>query len=143
MADVADAWKLHAQGFWLVVPTNQTVRKDGNAVMGAGLAFQAAQKFPDIPARYGKSLQAKSYRMAFNDHRLLLVPTKIDWRQSSSTRLVSEGAQGIAKWAIAHPTEKIVVPALGCGKGGLSWEVVKPILLKLLDLNNVSLLPPR
>jgi hypothetical protein len=51
-----DIWALHDSGFWVVVPTNTCKKKDGSAVMGAGLARDAALRYHDLAATYGESL---------------------------------------------------------------------------------------
>ena len=37
-------WHFHTQGRWVVTTTNGSVRKDGCAVMGRGVAREAAAK---------------------------------------------------------------------------------------------------
>ena len=51
-----DIWALHDSGFWVVVPTNTCKKKGGSAVMGAGLARDAALRYHDLAATYGESL---------------------------------------------------------------------------------------
>lgn len=47
-----DIWDLHTGSAWIVIPTNGVVKKNGDAVMGKGLAAQAAKRFPPriVPA---------------------------------------------------------------------------------------------
>lgn len=140
---LADAWELHRDGLWVVIPTNTERRKDGTAVMGAGLARAAADRFPDLPARYGRALASGNTRVAIPDHRLLLAPTKDRWRAPSRMALVLELLDGVARWCAANPGEGVVVPAPGCGLGGLPWEPVRSEALTRLGASRVVLLPPR
>jgi hypothetical protein len=47
-----DIWDLHTGSAWIVIPTNGVIKKNGDAVMGKGLAAQAAKRFPPrvVPA---------------------------------------------------------------------------------------------
>lgn len=52
-------WRFHRDGAWIVVPTNGLVRRDGYAVMGRGVAAQAAQRFPTLQATLGGLLMSR------------------------------------------------------------------------------------
>jgi hypothetical protein len=137
-----DVWALWAAGWWVVVPTNRRRRRDGSAVMGAGLAAAAADRVPGLDRRYGRSLAQGRDRVAFVDVRLLLVPTKNDWRARSSVALVRVGLDGLGMWCASRPEELVVCPALGCGLGGLSWPVVRDAAVAHLAGRSVVLVPP-
>lgn len=127
--DPNDVWDWHRFGAWVVVPTNTEVRRDGSAVMGAGVAKAAAERFAELEQRYGRCLRADRPFTAFSDLRLLLAPTKQRWRQPSTLDMVDEAAARVRRWSDAHPAEgMIAVPAFGCGRGGLGWDVVEPVL---------------
>lgn len=140
-----DLWGLHEQGWWATIPTNLQTRRDGTAVMGAGLARAAADRFDGLDAAYGRSLQAGRHRVAYPAWRLLLVPTKRHWRDPADPTLLAESISRLRAWLDAHPDERLVVPALGCGLGGLDWPAVEAQLLDELagQLDRVRLLPPR
>jgi hypothetical protein len=135
-------WALHASGAWVVVPTSTARLADGPAVMGAGLARQAATRFPALSARYGRALAAGNARVVITDHRLLLAPTKEHWRDPSAMPLVLDALDAVARWCHAHPGEAVVVPALGCGLGGLAWPPVRAAALDRLAAARVALVPP-
>lgn len=135
-------WNLHDAGAWVLVPTNTQTKSDGTAVMGAGLALDVARRFPDVPGRYGRSLAIANTRIAIPDHRLLLGPTKSDWRRPARMTLVRELLEGVARWCLAHPGEVVAVPSPGCGRGGLPWQDVRDLAVELLGEHRVILLPP-
>lgn len=137
-----DVWQLHADGLWLVVPTNCRRKGDGTAVMGAGLALDAARRFPDLPVRYGRALAAGNRRVVIAEHRLLLAPTKDDWRRPAVLELVTELLDGVARWCAANPQHAVAVASPGCGRGGLAWPVVHELALARLAGHRVALLPP-
>lgn len=137
-----DVWDLHGQGHWVLIPTNTERKSDGTAVMGAGLALDAATRFPDVPARYGRALAVGNARVVLTNHRLLLGPTKTHWRRPATMALVVELLDAVARWTDANPTERIAVASPGCGRGGLAWDQVRTAALQRLTGRNVNLLPP-
>lgn len=138
-----DVWDLHAHGFWVLVPTNQQRRADGTAVMGAGLARQAADRFPDLAARYGRCLSNGQVRAQIPEHRLLLAPTKGHWRQPAQMALVHELLTAVARWCAANPAHAVALAAPGCGLGGLPWPDVRDSARDRLEGSRVLLLPPQ
>ena len=137
-----DVWELHEDGFWVLVPTNMRRKKDGSAVMGAGLAKDAALRYPGLAAPYGRALGAGCPMMAFPSWRLLLGPTKDDWRLPAKMGLVEQLLDRVAEWCRTHPGEAVVVAAPGCGRGGLGYGPVRDAVVWRLAAYRVVLLPP-
>lgn len=135
-----DIWDYHKIGCWIVIPTNTCIKSNGQAVMGAGLAKQAADRFPGLASGYGTYLGGFEGCNAINihrpwpvsNHRLVLMPTKHDWRNPSELWMVELVVDYLIQWTSAMTNSLVfVVPALGCGRGGLRWEDVQPVLDKL------------
>jgi O-acetyl-ADP-ribose deacetylase (regulator of RNase III) len=62
--------------------------------------------------------------------RVCLFPTKDDWRRPSRVEWVGAGLVWLVAY-LATADESpgtIVVPALGCGLGGLDWGEVRPLI---------------
>ena len=137
-----DVWDLHDSGLWILIPTNTCTKSDGTAVMGAGLALAAATRHPDLPKRYGRALSAGARNVAIAEHRLLLGPTKDDWRRPSTMALVRALLADVRAWCDANPHEALAVAAPGCGRGGLPWEKVRAEATTALAARRVALLPP-
>ena len=121
-----DLWPAHtaSKDAYGVIPTNVMLRADGTAVMGAGLAKQAADRFPGLEARYGAFLaEAKANgtttTMVDEASRLVLVATKDDWRNPSSIGQVKTALDELSQL-----DEKLLIPALGTGKGGVDKATV-------------------
>lgn len=133
-----DLWEYHRRGAWAVIPTNTTVRANGTAVMGAGLAKQAVERFPELAQRYGQALVTRSEREReqpayFFEERLILFPTKRDWKQPSCLKLVKCNLELLAHH-VAGWESSLAVPLLGCGLGGLDWErEVRPLVERYLS----------
>ncbi len=129
-----DVWDWHADGWWVVIPTNREIDKAGKAIMGAGLALQAKERFPDLPEWYAGVLgrQPRDRRMVIEPnprHRLLMLPTKWRWRDNASLLLIQKGLWSIHDWIDGFEIEhekQVVIPPLGCGYGNLPWSHVKP-----------------
>lgn len=133
-----DIWELSKQlDAWVVIPTNKIVRSDGRAVMGAGLAKQAAERYPDLPNELGLHITSFPDQL-FVEWPIICLPTKHDWRKPSTLELVTVGCvqlKSLAKilTSVGH-NNPILVPQLGCGLGGLNWErEVRPTVDAILE----------
>jgi hypothetical protein len=141
-----DIWDLKFDRYWRVVPTNLGWRHDGRNVMGAGVAKQAAQRFPDLSAWYGKVCQGMArtviFLASYEPGKLIMFPVKpldmiqphLSWRQGASLDLIDEMLV-----LLADETEQVILPLVGCGNGGLSPELVRPRIEKLLAADNFTL----
>lgn len=59
---------------------------------------------------------------------MICFPTKDHWRQPSRVEWIREGLGALLDAAVSLDLRSVAVPALGCGLGGLSWAVVRPML---------------
>jgi hypothetical protein len=135
---LGDMWDLayRSNGF-VVVTTNCCVRSDGKAVMGAGVAKDAAVRFPYLPSRLGKHINQLGQQV-FIDNRIICLPTKTDWKLPSSLELIERGCIQLAMFGrlleSVGATHEIFIPKLGCGLGGLDWEKqVRPVVDSILE----------
>lgn len=129
-------WRFHRDGAWIVVPTNGSVRRDGYAVMGRGVAAQAAQRFPTLQATLGGLLMSRgNHVIALPAWRFFTYPVKARWMERATVRLIDGSARELQERVETDSTIPLPVylPWVGCGNGGLSWDSIRPILLPLLD----------
>lgn len=103
-----DLWEFHEAGAWACIPVNIGYKKDGENVMGRGVAVQAAKRWPDVPKIWGgacKTLGSKVSAMPlFDGRRLIFFPTKplnvrepwASWRNMASPRLIERSATTLA-----------------------------------------------
>lgn len=127
-----------------IIPTNGDVNRNGEAVMGKGVAKQAAMRFPALPRRLGELLQK------YGNHALLIgddghgamlwsFPTKHKWFESADLDLIRRSAEQVVVMAdrmeaYLERAPAILMPRPGCGNGGRIWTTeVKPIISHLLD----------
>lgn len=110
--------------------------------MGAGLARQAALRFPLLAHHYGGICifhGAGTPVFAMED-RLLMFPVKPlcraapsqSWRQDASLSLIERSAAELAALEPTLDGDLIVLPWVGCGNGGLATSDVYPILWRAL-----------
>lgn len=108
-------------------------------VMGKGIAQIFKKRFPQMFDDYVLRCQAKQVRAgepylysAQNGISIINFPTKQHWHSPSRLDDVIKGLDIFAKkykeWGIVS----IAFPPLGCGNGGLAWEVVGPIMYQQL-----------
>ena len=140
---LGDLWEFHKRGFWVVVTTNIGWKANGDNVMGAGVALQAARKFPQLPRYYGRL--CKKYKdmlgvVIYDEGRLILAPTKrldwkkphLSWQAEADIGLVEQTIHQLAELA-REERFKIAMSYPGCGNGGLSPREVKPLLDRYLS----------
>lgn len=70
-------WNFWEKGHWIVIPTNGTVKSNGEAVMGRGLALQLTQRIPGIQKELGDQLHRIGNRpVFFMTHHVITLPVK-------------------------------------------------------------------
>lgn len=122
----------------IVIPVNWTAKRNGDAVMGAGVAKQAAVRWPWLPVRLGACIGyagGVSVR-AFPTDGLWVVafPTKRDWRIASDMALIEGLLPSLLRLTEHYGWRTVALPRLGCGLGGLDWErQVRPALAPIFD----------
>lgn len=127
---IGNIWDYHDNGNWIVITTNGTVKKNGEAVMGRGIAKQAVERFPELPFRLGRMITEKGNIVSFiHDLKIITLPVKFNWWEKADIKLIERGISVLSEQRI----EETYMVRPGCGNGGLAWRNVKPILEKYLD----------
>lgn len=116
------------------VTTNGIVKRNGELVMGAGIALDAMKRFPDVAKRLGDLVSRYGNRPFWlSDHRLLSFPTKHHWKDRSDICLIETSARTIAEHFSTFGRASIAMTRPGCGHGGLSWPEVRSVIEPILD----------
>lgn len=132
-----DLWEVEADT--RVITTNGAVNSRGCAVMGRGVALQCKQRYPGIERMYGRWLECNTLGITFllsappDLKPIVFFPVKYDWRDKASIPLILKSLGGLIELVEDKQWERVVMPRPGCGNGGLSWELVGPILRASLD----------
>lgn len=114
--------------------------------MGAGVALQAKERYPNLPKYLGQAIRLNGNlvhncgRWGDDDSIIFSFPTKVRWSDPSDLNLIAASALQLARhvdeWRTEHEHPKypvIALPRVGCGAGGLSWGEVQPLLANILD----------
>jgi len=114
-------------------------------VMGAGVALAFKQRFPKMFEEYVIQCAAGRIRPGrpqvwcdrriFNADPTVIVnfPTKDHWREPSEYSYIEKGLEWLKIYLSDKVGHIVTLPALGCGHGGLEWEVVRPLILSYLS----------
>lgn len=118
----------------IIVNTVNTV-----GVMGKGIALEYKNRYPEMFLRYHELCQknlldiGKLYLWKKSDKWILLFPTKKHWRNPSKFEYIEQGLIKFVENWDKLGADSIAFPRLGCGNGGLDWNVVKPLMEKYLN----------
>jgi hypothetical protein len=142
---VGDLWTFHPT-HWIVVPVNCGWNKRGQAIMGMGVALQAAKRFPHLREVWG--VRCRQLHTPGNlgvlcdtESRCILFPTKpldtvkpaFSWRLPASVDLIDRSTLALHHACKALAIRPAALPLIGCGAGGLQRHEVLPILERLDD----------
>lgn len=125
-------WKQNSQ--FVCVTTNGVVKHNGELVMGAGIALEAKQKFPELPKRLGTLVHTfGNLPFYLEDIGIISFPTKNHFKENSDIKLIERSAKEIAAFVIIrNDLKSIALPRPGCGNGRLNWQDVKKVLEPIL-----------
>lgn len=137
-----DLWKEPADA--RCITTNGFIKKNGELVMGAGVAGQAQKRWPFLPYKIGQTVkECGNHVFTYNlteDYKpitwLIVFPVKHVWYEKADLSLIKRSAEELMdtldKPEFSHWT-KVLLPRPGCGNGQLKWEQVKPVIETVLD----------
>jgi O-acetyl-ADP-ribose deacetylase (regulator of RNase III) len=111
--------------------------------MGKGIALQFKQAFPENFDAYQKACRAGEVQpgrmfvfetgIIGNPRYIINFPTKRHWKDKSRLEDIESGLTALIKVVRRLGIRSIAVPPLGCGLGGLSWTVVRPLIEKAFE----------
>lgn len=108
-------------------------------VMGAGLALAFKTKYPDMFRAYQKACKAGEvkpgklhvWKELYGDW-IINFPTKRHWREPSRYEDIESGLIALKKYLADQGKLKVLLPAVGCGHGGLDWSRISEMIRKHL-----------
>lgn len=111
-------------------------------VMGKGVALQFKRAFPANFKAYKQACDAGDVepgRMFIHDlgglmrpRYIINFPTKRHWRERSRMEDIEVGLAALVEDIRRLGIESIALPPLGCGHGGLNWNMVFPLIERAL-----------
>ena len=126
----------------LCITTNGDLNKNGECIMGKGVALQFKNLFPDLPKRIGNFIQQYGNRVfnlgLFNYKgipiRIMTFPTKHHWKEESDINLIRKSCEEIIQVCDKYNCDTIFLPAPGIGSGKLNYKTtVEPVISLILD----------
>lgn len=130
-----DIWKFYEAGNWICITTNGTVRKDGCAVMGRGVALDASMKIPGLQRALGQRLLSYGNKVHVFEHsRIVTFPVKHNWydKQADLALIRVSAAELLRRWKYKISPSPIYLPRPGCGNGRLRWDDVRTVIAPIL-----------
>lgn len=116
-------------------------------VMGKGVAYEFKHRWPENYKAYKKVCDAKGLRpgqmlifeltnlFGKSEPKFIInFPTKDHWRAKSKLEYISEGLDALVSDIKKYRIKSIAFPPLGCGNGGLDWNIVRPMMLERLSV---------
>ena len=65
-----------------------------------------------------------------NPKWIINFPTKDDWRDKSKLIYIEGGLDALVLQLLTNCIERVAIPPLGCGLGGLDWKDVKALIME-------------
>jgi len=125
-------------------------------VMGRGIALQFKKQFPENFKKYEKACKQESVvpgKMFVhetgnltNPKFIINFPTKRHWRGASRLEDIEAGLTDLVSVIRKYNIKSIALPPLGCGLGGLDWNVVREHIenkLKELSFLEITVFEPK
>lgn len=124
-----------------VITTNGTRKVNGRGVMGRGVAWQAAQRYPAMAIRLGEHLKRSGNHVGIlfepprgpEEWALVVFPVKHQWSDDADLGLIERSAGELVALADRKGWKQVALPRPGCGNGRRSWEEVRFRIAPILD----------
>lgn len=130
---ITDIWEYAEEGDIVVITTNGSLTRDGRAVIGRGVAKQAALRFPGLAGKLGRLLTENGNHVFYLGNGIVSFPVEETAWSQPDLRIIARSAQELRLLADSSGWERLVVPRPGCGGGGQAWQDVKPLLESCFD----------
>ena len=112
-------------------------------VMGKGVALMFRESFPESAKAYQAAAKAGAVRVGrifvtegdslIEPKYILHFPTKRHWRHPSRIEWIRDGLHNLVQVIRERRIQSVALPPLGCGNGGLDWEIVRREIEAALD----------
>jgi len=130
---IGDIWEQADRGAVIVITTNGSLTRDRRAVLGRGVARQAALRFPGIADQLGRLLAEQGSHVFDLGSGIVSFPVEETAWSLPDLRIIARSAEELRLLADRSGWQRVVVPRPGCGGGGLAWLDVQPLLVPWFD----------
>lgn len=148
-----DMWSIFGVTDWFLITTNPCVRKDGRAVMGRGIAKQAADMFPGLAEKFGSilpnldpwehpvfTIKTVGYHFGLGvmDCKIGCFMVKDHWKNQARLDIIQNSCIRLTEildtiTRVYGEPIRVDLNFPGIGNGGLSRDDVLPIIEQLPD----------
>lgn len=107
--------------------------------MGKGIALQFKEKYPLMYREYkelckdGLFSLGDVYIYKYNNGVIFNLGTQVSWRTKADINAIEKAIKIMFQHAFQNDINKIALPKIGAGLGGLNWNDVKTIINKVAD----------
>lgn len=129
------------------ITTNGTRKRNGCAVLGAGVAKKAVSIWPELPLQLGVMIKLNGNRLhefsvpvsmgeAVRGKwlaKLIAFPVKHEWFEQADLSLIRQSAQQLVDLTNSRNWSHVVLPFPGVGNGKLPKDDVRPVISAILD----------
>lgn len=121
----------------ICITTNGFLKKNGEGVMGAGVAKQAAIKYPAMPGLLGHGLTMLGNNVFvlgdFDKKTFVAFPVKHKFFEVADIALIEKSCKQLMDLVESRGWNNVCTVRPGCGNGKLNWQDVKSICEKYFD----------
>ncbi len=129
---VGEIWE-YAGAAMIAITSNGSLTRDQRAIMGRGVARQAAVRVPGLAEQLGSLLAQQGNHVFDLGNGIVTFPVEETAWSLPDLRIIARSARELRELADRSGWQRIVVPCPGCGGGGLAWQEVRPLLEPWLD----------
>lgn len=126
-------WEYHRNGAIIAITTGGQRLKDGRCAMPSGCARQAADRFPTLPFTLGEQIRNFGLHVFDLGQRIVSFPVENTPFENPELRIIDQSCRELVELTNYKQWPEIIVPRPGCGRGGLSWKEVEPVLQRYFD----------
>lgn len=135
-------WRSFSRTDGFCITTNSYIRKDGELVMGAGIALQAKKIFDDLPLALGRKIENKCGHLGVYGilpsnrkeiDKMVAFQVKTHFKNQADLGLIEKSTNQLSTIAKKYPNKRLDLNFPGIGRGGRSVEEVMPIIKQLPD----------
>jgi hypothetical protein len=119
------------------ITTNSYIRKDGEVVMGRGIAKQTKNLFEDLPLALGNKIKNRCGHLGTygvlptnrnENDKFVAFQVKTHFKNDATVSLIENSAKILGRMAFKYQDKRFDLNFPGIGNGGLNQSEVKPVV---------------
>ncbi|MCU0323593.1 MAG: macro domain-containing protein [Chitinophagaceae bacterium] len=108
-----------------------------SGAMGKGIAVQFRDKFPEMYYEYKQLCKSNKFNLGdiyvfnYGNGFVFNLGTQQSWKTKAELTAIEQSLKKMFDYASNMGIDRIAIPRIGAGLGGLKWEDVKVIIEKI------------